>query len=251
MFKKIIRKFFNALGFDLVKKGISSNNNVVSNKIKQDDNSMSHTLIRLKNIGLNPSTIVDIGAASGNWAKEVNELWKEASIVAFEPIGEQVERLKVNTVSFANKLHLFQAVAGDQNGEIDFSITDDPDGSGVYGDGHGKKVKMPMITIDTAVEKLNGPFLIKLDTHGFEFPILKGAEETLKQSDAVIIEVYGFYVSPTAPLFHQLSSQMEKYGFRLFDIVDIMRRKKDGAFWQADAIYLKNNHTLFLDNNYR
>ena len=105
--------------------------------------------------------------------------------------------------------------------------------------------------IDDIVTKDGGPFLIKLDTHGYEIPILEGAIKTLENTEAMIIEVYGFYVSPTAVLFHKLSEYLEKLGFRLFDIVDVMRRENDNAFWQADAVYLRIENSVFKENHYK
>jgi hypothetical protein len=81
-------------------------------------------------------------------------------------------------------------------------------------------------------------------------PILKGAANTLKNTDVLIIEVYGFHVSPTCLLFHELTQYLSELGFRLFDIVEVMRRSKDNAFWQADAVYLKTTNRVFADNRY-
>jgi hypothetical protein len=65
-----------------------------------------------------------------------------------------------------------------------------------------------------------------------------------------VIEVYGFHISPTCLIFHELSAELDKLGFRLIDIVDIMRRPDDNAFWQCDAFFIKNDHPIFLSNSY-
>jgi hypothetical protein len=41
--------------------------------------------------------------------------------------------------------------------------------------------------IDQLTVQLKGPFLIKLDTHGFEVPILRGAPATLLQTEGLIV----------------------------------------------------------------
>jgi len=43
---------------------------------------------------------------------------------------------------------------------------------------------------------------------------------------------------------------MHKKGFRLIDIVDVMRRTKDQAFWQCDAFFVPVNHPAFLYNSF-
>ena len=61
--------------------------------------------------------------------------------------------------------------------------------------------------------QLRPPFLIKLDTHGFEVPILKGAQETLQQTNLLVIETYNFQLQPTSLRFHEMCSYMEFGGF--------------------------------------
>jgi len=43
-----------------------------------------------------------------------------------------------------------------------------------------------------------GPYLIKLDTHGVEIPILNGSAQTLKDTNVLVVEVYNFDFGPPA-----------------------------------------------------
>ena len=70
------------------------------------------------------------------------------------------------------------------------------------------------------------------------------------QMSLLVIEVYGFYVSPTCLLFNQLTTYLDGFGFRLIDMVDIMRRPGDQAFWQCDAFYIRKDHPVFANNSY-
>jgi len=239
--KKILKKALNIIGYEMRK---------VPSKEFVNHNSMQATLQRIKNAGINPQNVVDVGAASGKWTRKALTLWPKANYHLIEPLEEQKSVLD-NLVAEYSNICYHTGVAGAEQGTISFSVSDDLDGSGVYGKEATNVRELPVLTLDTITKKQPGTFLIKLDTHGYEIPILEGAKETLKYTEALIIEVYGFYVSPTGLLFHQLSSWLEEKGFRLFDIVDVMRRDKDLAFWQADATYLKANHSVFKDNNYR
>ena len=53
---------------------------------------------------------------------------------------------------------------------------------------------MPMVRLDSTVRKagLVGPYLLKLDTHGFELQIIQGAEEMLRNTELAVIEAYIF-----------------------------------------------------------
>lgn len=210
---------------------------------------MRSALMRLESLGIKPKTIVDVGAANGMWTKIALDFWPNAKFELIEPLEEQILNLGADLVNNTN-VSVHMGVAGAQKSLINFSVSDDLDGSGVYGENSKNIRELPVLTIDDVCRETISPIFIKLDTHGFEVPILEGARETLIQTEALIIEVYGFYVSPTALLFHQLSSYLEEKGFRLYDVVDIMRRKTDNSFWQADAIYLKNTNSIFNNNTY-
>ena len=243
--KIIIKKLINSLGYDLSR--LPNKNQSSSNRYLP---SMQGALWRIREAGVVPQCIVDIGAAAGKWTENALLQWPEAQYELIEPLEEQMPMLKKVSAKFPNaRYHM--GIAGSKPGKVLFSISNDLDGSGVYGENKPNTRELSVLTVDSITYQCKGPFLLKLDTHGYEVPILEGAENTLQQTEAMVIEVYGFYVSPTGLLFHQLSTWLEKKGFRLYDIVDVMRRQKDSAFWQADAVYLKADHKVFQDNAYR
>lgn len=209
---------------------------------------MEAALQRIKTHGISPATVIDVGAAEGSWSAFVMSLWPQANYQLIEPLEEHRELLELFRKKHPNAdFHL--AVAGEEPSEVALNISDDLHGSGVYGaDENSRKVRV--LTLDEVSEGQKGPFLIKLDTHGYELPILKGARETLEKTEALIIEVYGFHISPTCLLFHELSGYLYQQGFRLADIVEVARRPADKMFWQADAIYYRKDHPFFANNNY-
>src|SRR5262249_47882245 len=112
---------------------------------------------------------------------------------------------------------------------------------------------VPMATLDTLARQrgLSGPFLVKLDTHGFEVPILEGARETLGHTAMLIIEAYNFTLCPGCLRFHELCAFLEARGFRCADLLEPMHRPGDGAFWQIDLLFLPAAHPVFASNAYR
>lgn len=203
---------------------------------------------RIKDLGIEPTLIVDIGAAKGSWTKNALDYWPESVYKLIEPIREQIDMMP-KSISNNAKVEIIEGAVGEKTGTVSFSITEDLDGSGVYGEGENNRM-VNVNNLDEICKDSHGSFVLKLDTHGYEIPIFEGAAKTLKYTDAIIVEVYGFYVSPTGKLFHELSDYLMDKGFRLYDIVDVMRRQNDNAFWQADAIYLRADHMVFNDNSY-
>jgi FkbM family methyltransferase len=239
MLKSFIKKLISSAGYTLHNKGY----------VPENLGSMAAGLTRLKAMGLSPNLIIDIGAADGTWTEKSLVVWPAANYRLVEPLAEKTESLDKLDRAYPNlRYHL--AVAGEISGEVDLNVSPDLDGSGIYGNHAGTLRKVPVMTIDTIAAGIKGPVLIKFDTHGYEVPILKGATETLKRTDVLIIEVYGFHISPTCLLFHELSAYLDELGFRLADIVDVMRRPGDKVFWQADAYYLRKDNPLFLKNSY-
>jgi len=110
-----------------------------------------------------------------------------------------------------------------------------------------------MTTIDAEVEKRNwlGPSAIKLDTHGFEVPILEGAVRTLDQAEVLIIECYNFNISPESIRFPELCRYLEPRGFRCFDLINPRRRPNDQVLFQMDMVFLRSDRPEFKDPTFR
>jgi len=216
---------------------------------------MYNGLVRLRSLGLTPASIVDVGAAAGTWTEEAAHVWPDAAFLLFEPLEERKEVLTTLQTSSKNKIFLAFAAAGEEEAEVTFHVSDDLDGSGIATDAaataEGRPVKLTSIDRQIGVNSLKPPYAIKLDTHGFEVPIIEGSTETIKNTLFFIIECYGFQIAPGSLLFWEMCQLMSTKGFRLFDIVDTMRRPGDKAFWQCDAFFIRNDHPLYANNRYR
>ena len=80
---------------------------------------------------------------------------------------------------------------------------------------------------------------MKLDTHGFEMPILAGARAVLASTAALVIECYNFDICATAQRFPTFCRSMEDLGFRCVDAWDLMYRPRDLALWQMDLLFVR------------
>lgn len=244
--KKVVKSILSLFNLEIRRKNVKKS-------IPTIGWNMYNGLRRLTAIDLQVNTIVDVGAAAGTWTSSAIPLWPNAKFLMFEPLAERSQELATLTKAHSNVSYV-QAAVGDQVGTVEFSVTNDLDGSGVYS---GKSAAynsrtINLTTITDEIKKLNlpGPYFIKLDTHGFEVPILKGCLPILGQIDVFVIESYGFELTDKSLLFWEMCKYMDELGFRLFDIVDVMHRQKDGAFWQCDAFFLRKEHRIFADKSY-
>jgi FkbM family methyltransferase len=241
MIRKTVKYLLSKAGYTIV------HQKVYAKIVSHHNQSMEAALSRLKS-HFEFQTIIDIGAAKGKWSERASVYWPTSGKFLFEPLEEQMDGAR-QTLSKDTRATFILGVAGEENRKIDFNVSEDLDGSGIYNKSNNS-IQVDMYKLDNYVDEFRSPCLLKLDTHGYEIPIFEGGQQTLQMTDALVVEVYGFYVSPTGHLFHDISGYLLDKGFRLFDIVDVMRRAKDNAFWQADAVYLRKDHPVFSNNQY-
>ncbi len=134
--------------------------------------------------------LIDVGANVGGWTFIVAQ--KERDVYAFEPSPKAYSVLQQRAKKYAN-VQTFAYALGDEDGDgriglspFELSGTMDAENRGLPGGG----------TIDIAVRKLDNLKLpnvgvIKIDTEGYEIPILAGAKATItKYKPRLIIEVH-------------------------------------------------------------
>lgn len=177
--------------------------------------------------------------------------WPDATFFLIEAQGDPHEpALRRFRSEFPNVNYVI-AAASDQPGTVHFEASDPFGGVASHGAFASNNIQVPATTVDAEVEShgLEGPFLLKLDTHGFEVPILAGAVQTLSRTNLLIIEVYNFKLIDGCLRFHEMCAYLENLGFRCLDICDVMRRR-DNAFWQCDLFFAPASRPEFRASFY-
>lgn len=235
--KDAINFFLNRLGLELSEYGSRL--------------TMNSSLCWLSTHGFNVRTVIDVGASDGRWSRGCMRFYPNSRYVLFEPNPIHAPSLDSFEKEMPDSVFIQKAAVGGAMGSIFFDVSNPYGGSLNAKDGL-PSIECPMTTIDASLfsGKIEGPYLLKLDTHGFEKAILEGASDTLKKCEILIIEAYNFHIEPEAILFWQLCELLEKKGFRVIDCVDAMRRKHDGAFWQMDLVFVKSSWEGFSYVNY-
>lgn len=208
-------------------------------------------LRRCRSRNIPVTTVIDVGASNGVWSEACLRFFPTAFYFLVEAQRAHEQKLLKFKGRHVRSDFVISA-AGDQVGEVFF------DDSGLFGGvaSHTPQegyVRYPVTTIDTLVaeRQLTPPFLLKLDTHGFEIPIFEGACESLKQTSLIVVEAYNFNLNEKAVRFTDLCIYLEKKGFRCVDMCDPMFRPKDGVFWQFDLFFVPSSAPVFLSNSYK
>jgi len=146
-------------------------------------------------IGAKPDTIFDVGANIGQTALTFNKHFPKATIHSFEPIASTYKQLENNVKAYSNikchklalsdkseelKIRIFEGKNSVLNSlnTISMNITD-----------NSKEEIITTNTLDNFLEeqKLTTIDLLKIDTEGYEMPVLKGASHALQNNKIKMI----------------------------------------------------------------
>lgn len=196
-------------------------------------------------------SVIDIGASNGCWSERLRKYYPEAFYLLIEANPFHQTALEQFKTSHVNTDFVL-AAAGDTEGEIFFDGTDPFGGLASHQASEKTNLRVPVTTIDHLCQKhqLQPPYLIKLDTHGFELPIFEGAKETLKQTSLIVVETYNFNIAPNSLRFPQMCEYLEAKGFRCIDMCEPMYRDFDQALWQFDLFFVPNSYAGFDYNSW-
>ena len=214
---------------------------------KSESLEVNFVLGRLGQLKIDIGTIIDIGASDGRWSRMALTHFQQSKCLLIEANPFHLAGLK----RFANDFpgaKFERAAASDHVGEIGF-FDDDPWGGVATHSANKGTAKVRATTIDHEIERnnLKGPFLVKLDTHGHELAILRGAARALLTTEILIIESYNFQLNDQCATFWELCQALSEHGFRPWDLIEPMHRKKDGALWQMDIVFLRSSRPEFSD----
>lgn len=195
-------------------------------------------------------TVIDVGAAVGNWSIDLQKQLPAAQFLLFEAAPFHAAALRqISRPNFS----IEYAAASDHKGEVSFALDPgNPLGGGASSTETAEHTAtVPCITIDEAVAArgLKGPYLIKLDTQGHEREILRGAAETIRGTSMLWIEAYGVG-QPGRPPFDELCVDLRELGFRAAGLADVMVRPSDEMLWQMDMFFLPASNAAFSNLSY-
>jgi len=204
--------------------------------------------LKFKEFGFHPKCIFDIGSSNGEWTRHMLEVFPDARCHLFDPLSElhepYTERLSKLT-SRQKEVHVHPIALGEACGTTQFGKSKDIYGSSTLikkTDAYFPEVlSVPVSTLDAYIEreKLPKPQLLKLDTQGSELLILKGAVETLKTVDIILLETWFVRCyGESNPVFMEVANWLATQNFYLLDIGDCYRDDK-GMMVAPDFFFVR------------
>jgi FkbM family methyltransferase len=224
--------------------------------------SLLGVLRQAKTLGFAPQTIVDVGAAYGQFALGCKPLFPGSKYVLIEPLEEYARALE-EVVATLPAAELVRAAAAAKRGEITINVHRDLVGSSLYLEHEDSSVNgvprtVPTVALDDLAreKQWRPPYLLKVDVQGAELEVLAGARETLRATEYVLLEVSFFEFFANGPLFHDVVAFMKSHGFVAYDVFGFQYRPLDNALSQADIAFVREGgsfrqHHYYATRNQR
>ena len=178
-------------------------------------------LEEVKDMGINPNAILDIGAHTGQFHSWSKRVWPDVGVFMIEanPLHER----QLANMTFRMEDDYLIAALGDEEREVTFYTRSDKphtEGNSYYKEANYWDIPQLVQENKITLQKLDNIFeddavfeLIKIDTQGSELDILKGGRELIRKASAVVLEISLIEYNEGAPTAEETINYMNEIGF--------------------------------------
>lgn len=229
--KRIIQAAFGAMGLQLSRK-------------RDHFGALEHFFATVKNIGFEPTYIIDVGANHGRWTRKALTYFPNAAVTMIEP--QEHLKADVEDLLIRPNIKWITAGAGSENKVAKFTIAEYDDSSTFIiseqeAASHGmKQIDMPLVTLNKVVTD-NGdkiPELVKIDAEGLDLEVIEGASDLLGKTEVILLET-AICARNIDNKIGLTISKMEDLGYEPFDITDLNYSPHQKVLWLAEIAFVR------------
>ena len=208
--------------------------------------------LRLRNQGINPSVIFDVGANAGQFAIAATTIWPSAGIFSYEPQSAIYRLLEANAKKYPRIEPRNMALGAKPELDALMHVTNQPASSSLLplGDGHKQaepsisEVGVERVQVGTLKDEIhnlaaNGSALLKMDVQGYEQKVLIGAGNKCRFFDWIVFETSCFPLYENESTFEEISKWLREAGFSFVGPLDIHFTASNGKLRQFEALFVK------------
>ena len=204
-------------------------------------------LNEVKELGINPTSILDIGAHSGQFYRWAKPVWPNSVIWMIEA-NHLHEGVLKNLTDYNNDEYLIAAL-GDKEREVTFYTRSDKphtEGNSYYEELNYWDIQQLVQKSTVKLQKLDDIFtddttfeIVKLDTQGSELDILEGGKNLCQRAPVIILEVSYIQYNKGAPTNEEVIEFMKDFGFE--EKMSIGEHYNGDEIVQKDIVFLNKN----------
>ena len=178
-------------------------------------------LEEVKDMGINPNAILDIGAHTGQFHSWSKRVWPDVGVFMIE--ANPLHESHLDKLAMMNGDNYLIAALGDEEREVTFYTRSDKphtEGNSYYKEANYWDIPQLVQESKIKLKKLDNIFedeatfeLIKIDTQGSELDILKGGTNLVSRAKAVVLEVSLIEYNEGAPTAKETIDYMLEIGF--------------------------------------
>ena len=203
-----------------------------------------------------PDTALDVGANVGQWGDQLLDSGFSGTIISFEVMPHLHAALELHAKTRSPKWSVARCAAlGSKQQRLTMNISANGVSSSLLpmlrthleAAPNSSYISESIVDVerldDLAVHALtpHSKIFLKIDTQGYEMEVLKGAEEVLRHTVAIQIELSLVPLYEGAPSFIDATSYLETQGYDLFGLVPVFKDKRNGRLLQVDGLFVRKN----------
>lgn len=198
-------------------------------------------------------TVIDVGANDGGYGRGLREGGYTGRILSFEPLPEAHQRLQETARLDPQWFVADRQAIGNMDGEIDINVAGNSTSSSILSMHASHTDAAPQSryvgSVKAPIRRLSGfqhpaitassAIFIKIDTQGYEMPVLQGGEELMLRAKGVQLELSLTPLYQDQVLYQEIVTWLTQRGFLLWGVIPGFTDPRTGRMLQMDGIFFK------------
>jgi FkbM family methyltransferase len=203
---------------------------------------------------LGATTILDVGANIGQYASALRASGYRGAIVSCEPLSDAFEHLR-RRASHDPRWEVLRTAVGAEVGTADINVSANSYSSSLLtmteahtsaapGSETVASETVPVTTVADLVAERGldpGRTLLKIDTQGYEAPVLDGAGPLVGRIAAVSLELSFVPLYEGQHLFDDLVARLRGAGYLLYALEAGFGDRRTGRMLQCDGLFVRTD----------